>query len=335
MDRETELGLVRRAYAKEIVATSGIPDARVEMAFAEVRREDFLGPGPWSIIGWRGDWHGDYIPTPSADPAYLYLDHVVGILPQRHLNNGQPSLHAKLLAHAGPQEGDHVVHVGTGTGYYTAIMAHLVGRSGKVTAIELDPGLAARARVNLSSYPNVSVICGNGAAVPFDAADVIYVNAGATRPAGTWLDGLSDGGRLILPLTTNKGFTDNNPPVPIERRGAVFRIERRSSEFLARWISPVAIFPCEGARDALSAAALAEAFERGGWRQVTRLRRGNDVPEDRCWLRAPGWCLTHELPPNSRTLEAMGIAVGTSITGRPPHRTVRAAFPHTAPTSGG
>src|SRR6516165_12384112 len=105
MDRETELGLVRRAYAKEIVAASGIPDARVETAFAEVRREDFLGPGPWSIIGWRDDWRGDYIPTPSADPAYLYLDHVVGILPERHLNNGQLSLHAKLLAHAGPRGG--------------------------------------------------------------------------------------------------------------------------------------------------------------------------------------------------------------------------------------
>ena len=206
VDREQELGLVRRAYAKEIVATSGIPDARVESAFAEVRREDFLGPGPWSIIGWRGDWLGDYIPTPSADPAYLYLDHVVGILPERHLNNGQPSLHAKLLAHAGPQEGNHVVHIGAGTGYYTAIMAHLVGRSGKLTAIELDSGLAARARVNLSSYPNVSVICGNGAAAPVDAADVIYVNAGATRPAEAWLDGLSEGGRLILPLTTNRAY---------------------------------------------------------------------------------------------------------------------------------
>src|SRR5208282_6634534 len=136
MDRETELGLVRRAYAKEIVSTSGIPDARVETAFAEVRREDFLDPEPLLVIGERGD----YVPTPSADPAYLYLDHVVGILTERHLNNGQPSLHAKLLAHAGPREEDHVAHVGAGTGYYTtAIMAHLVGRSGKVTAIELDP----------------------------------------------------------------------------------------------------------------------------------------------------------------------------------------------------
>jgi protein-L-isoaspartate(D-aspartate) O-methyltransferase len=290
MDRETELGLVRRAYAKEIVATSGIPDARVEMAFAEVRREDFLDPGPWSIIGARGD----YIPTPSADPAYLYLDHVIAILPQRHLNNGQPSLHARLLAHAGLREGDHAVHVGPG--HYTAIMARLVGSGGRVTAIELDPGLAACARINLSSYLNVRVICGDGTVAPFDAADVIYVNAGATRPAEAWLDGLSEGGRLILLLTTNRGFTRNDPPWRSERRGAVFRIERRSSEFLARWISAVAIFPCEGARDPLSEAALAEAFAKGGWQQVTGLSRSNDVPEDRCWVRAPGWCLTSDFP---------------------------------------
>ena len=297
MDRETELGLVRRAYAREIMAAAGISDPRIETAFAEVRREDFLGPGPWSIIGLRGD----YIPTPSADPAYLYLDHVVGILPERHLNNGQPSLHALLLASCAPQEGDHLVHVGAGTGYYTAIMAHLVGRSGKVTAIELDPGLAARARVNLASYPNVRMVCGNGAVVPFDCAEVIYVNAGATRPADPWLNGLSEGGRLILPLTTNQGFARNAPPVPIERRGAVFRIERRSTEYRARWISPIAIFPCEGARDPLSEAALTRAFEKGGWEEVTGLCRGDAVPEDRCWLHAPGWSLTRDSPSSGRS----------------------------------
>ncbi len=37
----------------------------------------------------------------------------------------------------------------------------------------------------------------------FDLADVIYVNAGATRPADIWLDRLNDGGRLVLPLTTD------------------------------------------------------------------------------------------------------------------------------------
>src|SRR5437868_1458602 len=36
-------------------------------------------------------------------------------------------------------------------------------------------------------------------------------------------------------------------------------------------------------------------------------------------------------PGYSSTSKGAGIAVGTPITGRPPHRTVRAAFPHTAP----
>jgi protein-L-isoaspartate(D-aspartate) O-methyltransferase len=292
MDREQELALVRRAYAKEIVEISRVPDAGVEKAFAEIRREDFLEPGPWLVVGDRGD----YVPTPSADPAYLYLDHVVAILPRRHLNNGQPSLHAKLLAHAGLRASEHVVHIGAGTGYYTAIMAHQVGSSGRVTAIELDPDLAARAWENLASYSNVQVLCGNGAVTPFDAADVIYVNAGATRPAEAWLDGLAEGGRLILPLTTSRGFTRNDPPVPIKRRGAVFRIERRSSEFLARWLCPVAIFPCEGARDAPSETALAKALAKGGWNDVTRLCRRDDLAEDRCWLRAPGWCLARDFP---------------------------------------
>jgi protein-L-isoaspartate(D-aspartate) O-methyltransferase len=41
----------------------------------------------------------------SADPVYLYTDDVIGILPERHLNNGQPSLHAVLIASAAPANG--------------------------------------------------------------------------------------------------------------------------------------------------------------------------------------------------------------------------------------
>jgi protein-L-isoaspartate(D-aspartate) O-methyltransferase len=217
----------------------------------------------------------------------------VQIIAERHLNNGQPSAHAKWIASASIKPGEHVVHVGTGTGYYTAIMSHLAGPSGEVTGIELDADLAARAKENLSSFANVRIVNGNGAAIPFEAADVIYVNAGVTRPADLWLDALTDGGRLILPLTTNEGFLANDP-ANVQRRGAVFRIERRTPEFLAQWVSPVAIIPCEGARDETSEAALAEAFKNGGWERVTRLYRNEDVPEERCWLRAPGWCLAYD-----------------------------------------
>jgi protein-L-isoaspartate(D-aspartate) O-methyltransferase len=85
----------------------------------------------------------------------------------------------------------------------------------------------------------------------------------------------------------------NDPPEPIERRGAVFRIERRGGEFPAEWVSPVAIISCEGGRDSASEAALAAAFKKGGWKDVTRLDRRDDLPDARCWLRAPGWCLAY------------------------------------------
>lgn len=293
MDDEVRLSIVRKAFAQRLSFVLGL-DPRLEAALASVRREDFLEQGPWLTYLWRHKRQGEYIGTPSADPAWLYIDNIFAILPERHLNNGQPSAHAKLIGEAAIREGEHVVHVGSGTGYYTAIMAELAGPSGKVTAIELEPDLAERARRNLASaWPNVRVVQGDGGAVPIAGADVIYVNAGATRPAASWLDGLQDGGRLIVPLTTDKGFISNDPPVPIHKRGAVFRIERRGGDYLARWLSPMAIFPCESARDPHSEAALARALDKGGWKRVTRLYRNEEIPEDRCWLSAPGWALAY------------------------------------------
>lgn len=283
-----ELKIVRRAYAKQITAAVGVADERVEAAFAEVPREDFLGPGPWPIFRMRKA----YVPTPTADPVYLYTDEIVGIIPERRINNGQPSLHAILLSQAAPRAGEHIVHVGAGTGYYSAIMAKLVAASGKVTAIEFEPDLAARAKANLAPHRNVSAVQGDGSSVAFDSADVIYVNAGATRPADIWLDRLNDGGRLILPLTTDLGFSSSNWS-NMHLRGAVFLVTRRGGELHARWISPVAIFPCEGMRDAESEKALAAAFESGEHKKVTRLYRNDEVPAERCWVRAPGWCLAY------------------------------------------
>lgn len=283
-----ELKIIRRAYAMQIAAAAGIADEPVEDAFATVPREDYLGPGPWPVLRWQEA----YTPTPTADPVYLYTDSLVGILPERHINNGQPSLHAFLLSQSATREGEHIVHVGAGVGYYSAIMAQLVGPSGKVTAIEYDPELAERARANLAGYSNVCVIQGDGSKVDFESADLIYVNAGATKPADIWLDRLKEGGRLILPLTTEKGFSSDWSKIQLH--GAVFLITCEAETFWARWISPVAIFPCEGMRDAASEKALARAFESGDYKRVARLYRTDDIPTERCWLRAPGWSLTYD-----------------------------------------
>jgi protein-L-isoaspartate(D-aspartate) O-methyltransferase len=288
---EAELSIIRAAYAKQILAAAGVVDARLEAALSATRREDFLGPGPWPILRrFEGRW---YVPTPDADPVYLYTNDLVGVVPERHINNGQPSLHAHLIHQAAPAAGEHVVHVGTGTGYYTAILAHLAGPSGRVTGIEYDPELAARAKANFARYPNVEIVEGDGALVAFDAADVIYVNAGCTRPAESWLDRLADGGRLILPMTSDQGFGAKSPE-RMASAGAVFRIERRGKDYLASWISPVAIFPCAGNRDESSERALAKAFAKGGWQQVTRLYRHRKIPAKRCWLQGAGWCLAYD-----------------------------------------
>jgi len=287
-----ELSIVRRAYAKHVLATAGVIDLRLEAAFAEIKREDFLGTGPWQMLRLtRG-----YGATPDDDPVYLYVDQVVGLVPARRINNGQPSLHAMLIAAARIAEGEHIVHVGAGTGYYTAIMAQLAGAAGRVTAIECDPELAARARECLRTCPTATLLQTDGASTPIDPADVIYVNAGVTHPANVWLDALREGGRLITPLTADANF----PTAPAAfdmskamRSGVYFLIQRRGETFEARGLLPTLIIPAEGAgRDAESEAALAAALEKGGWNRVTRLVRGDSLGGDQCWLQGRGWYLS-------------------------------------------
>jgi len=286
MDRDAELAAVRAAYARKTLEIAKVDDPALQTAFAAVRREDFLGPGPWPLFRF-GD---GYEPTTSDDPRHLYTNDLFGILPERGLNNGQPSLHAALLHRAGVRPGEHVVHVGAGVGYYTAIMAELVGSAGRVTGIEFDPALAARARANFTAWPNVEILAGDGATVPFAPADVIYVNAGATRPAEAWLDGLKDGGRLILPLTVSR-VAGPGGAMAAANVGGVLRIARQGGDYAATWISPVTIFPCAGNRDEVAERVLAEAMGKSETRQVTRLRRDAHAPDADCLAHGDGWCL--------------------------------------------
>jgi protein-L-isoaspartate(D-aspartate) O-methyltransferase len=120
---ESELAAVRRAYAKQIVFAADVADPRIEAALANVRRENFLEPGPWPIMQpMRG-----YRMTPDDNPVYLYQDVLVGIVPEKGLNNGQPSFLIFLISLGRPVEGERVVHIGAGQGYYTAVIAELVG----------------------------------------------------------------------------------------------------------------------------------------------------------------------------------------------------------------
>ncbi len=150
---ESDLAALRRAYAKQIMAEAGVDDSRLEQAFATVKREDYVGPGPRQILRFPGG----YYTTPSDDPIYLNQNRLIALDADKGLNNGEPSFLAFLISLGRITEGDHVVHVGAGVGYYTAMMAELAGPNGSVHAIEYEPELADKAAQNLSHYTQVRV----------------------------------------------------------------------------------------------------------------------------------------------------------------------------------
>jgi protein-L-isoaspartate(D-aspartate) O-methyltransferase len=265
----------RRFFARLVTAKANVSSTRVQEAFATVERERYAGPGPWKIFTPQG-----YIDTPNADPIFLYQDVLVGLSTDRAINNGEPSLHARCLAAADPNPGERVVHVGAGAGYYTAILATLVGAEGRVTAYEIEPDLAETAKLNLTGYSNIQVLAKSAIGTKLPDADIVYVNAGATHPPSEWLDALCLGGRLIMPLTA------------IDLRGFMLLITALGDQrFAAEVICSAGFIPCIGARDDVAARELARALARGDSSDVRSLRRG-DAPDNSVWLTGVGWWLS-------------------------------------------
>lgn len=289
MERETpvdDLGACRRSYAEKVCATAGVADTALVEAFATVPRERFLGPGPWSIVVPDHQPRSDpYELTPSDDPAWLYADVLVAVDRRRNLNNGHPSSLALWIAALELRPGESVVHVGAGVGYFTALLAEIVGPTGRVTAIEIDADLAARATANLADRPWVEVVHGDGSQVP--AFDAMLVSAGCTAPRDAWLDGMAEGGRLLVPLTFQR------PPMP--STGILVRIRRIGGRYPADCISRVGIYDCDGAREAEGDAAvraLVSTMEAEGIPPVRSLVRSTHEKVASCLIHTRSCCLS-------------------------------------------
>ncbi len=266
----------RSFFAQLITASVGVPGGkgRLADAFAATPRERFVGPGPWRVFTAAG-----YVETPTDDPAFLYQDITVALEAEGPINNGQPTLHALCLNTLNVQEGETAVHVGAGTGYYTAVLARLAGPAGAVFAYEIEERLALRATANLADLPQASVQSRSGVDGPLPECDVVYVSAGATAPMDAWLDALRPGGRLLFPLT------------PAQGAGGLLLVTRSEGErFAARILGRVMFIPCVGARDEETAEKLTAAFNRGDIQRVQSLRRGTP-PDDTCWVAGNGWWL--------------------------------------------
>jgi protein-L-isoaspartate(D-aspartate) O-methyltransferase len=275
-----DIATARRHYADELRYVAGVRSAAVTEAFAAVPRERFLGPGPWQICSGPGP--DKYWQSESADPSCVYHNVVIGLISERGLNNGQPSFWAGNFDQLDVAPGKSVLHLGCGTGYFTAILAELVGPSGRVTVVELEENLAAKARENLALWPHVSVIAGDGSRHAAAEVDIIVVNAGATHPLPIWFEALPPGGQLLVPLTTDHGW------------GQLLVVTRRhdAASFAARFIGAVGIFNFEGARDPDAGKRLAAALMGRDAATVQSLRRDPHEAEESCWLHAPDFCLS-------------------------------------------
>ncbi len=266
----------RQFFAKLITANAGIaPGSDLEAALASTPREEFVGPPPWKIFTRSG-----YVESPTDDPALLYQDVVVSLGGEGPFNNGQPTLHAFCLAALDVKRGERVVHVGAGTGYYTTLLAKLVGETGVVDAYEIEPEFARRATKNLAEFSYAAVHDRSGTEGSLPECDVLYVSAGATGPLDVWLDALRSKGRLLFPMTAADGA------------GAMLLITKQEDGgFAARFLLQAQFVPCVGARDEGTAQRLSEAFHNSGWAKVKSLYR-NDAVDESCWFSGDGWWLS-------------------------------------------
>lgn len=186
------------SYAQEICRglTGGNADL-VRQAFAEVRKEDFLFAPPWTAIGSYPGWAGGIRKTSHVRD--LYHDVLIALLPDENINTGQPSMWAGIFHWSDLRPGMRVFQSGAGLGYFTAILAHIVGAQGRVWYEEPHPLLTRKCADNLAPFPNVARTYGG------EALDRIYVCYGTTSIAGLLLDRLVVNGRAIVPLTDEQG----------------------------------------------------------------------------------------------------------------------------------
>jgi protein-L-isoaspartate(D-aspartate) O-methyltransferase len=290
---EARLQRLRQAYADELTQLAPISYAPLQTAFATVPRERFVGPGPWTTFsaGLQSAL------TPDDDPAHIYRNVLVSLDAAKKLNNGEPKFWAVLFERLRPAAGERAIHVGAGTGYYTAIIAEMVGPEGRVTGIEFEPDLAAKARDNLAPWPNAALLAGDGMALAQGAADVIVASCGLDQVPLRWIRMLNDGGRLLIPLTTTMDEW------PGGGWGVNLMVTRHGERFAAEFVGTVGIYHCMSGRTEAAGAALKAAFEGlradvvagRPLRRVSSLRLSG-APDGSCWLAGEGWWLSTASP---------------------------------------
>jgi protein-L-isoaspartate(D-aspartate) O-methyltransferase len=143
----------------------------------------------------------DYLPRRARSRAAYD-----GPIPLGHgSTNSQPRTVEAMLGLLGVRRGDRVLDVGAGSGWTTALLAHLAGPSGAVLGLELEPAIAAWGAENVrragrpwaTLEPAVPGVLGDPARAPYDR---ILVSADADGLPQELVDQLAEGGRMVVPV---------------------------------------------------------------------------------------------------------------------------------------
>lgn len=158
---------------------------RIETALKLVSPEAFVPPEASEL--------------PGADmPVILKRLHGLPVV-----SFSQPSLVKALLALADLRIGQSVLEIGTGSGYLTALIAHLIGPSGHLISFEIDGDSAHAANRRLRDQKlDAQIIVGDGTTDPRRPAtfDVIIATASVSEIPDAWATTLKTGGWLIAPV---------------------------------------------------------------------------------------------------------------------------------------
>ena len=277
----------RRFYAEEIRLAGSVKSVTLVEAFALVPREKYLGPGPWRFPAMdMALGAAAYLSSEDADPRHVYHNVAIALDVSRELNNGQPGSLARWMDEMELRNGERVYHLGCGVGYYTAILAEVVGEKGRVVASEVDGELAARARENLAGYANVSMLQGDGAGVDPGECDAMLINAGVTHPHPGWLEHMAVGGRMIVPLTVPLGANLG--------KGMMVKIRREAAGYAARVVTFVAIYSCSSVRDPQLEVLLGKAMTSGMLFQLRSVRLDSHACGPSCLVHGGEICLSAE-----------------------------------------
>ena len=275
----------RSFYAEEIQFAANLTSPALIAALTRVPRERFLGPGPWHVaIPDVATGAVQYMVTPDDDPRRVYHNVTIALDRTRNLTNGQPGTLATYINALDLAPGNRVYHMGAGAGYYTAIIAEVVGPSGAVVASEVHPDLGPIAQMNLSDRPNVAVYAGDGMAFDPDECDAMLINAGVTHPLPLWLDRLRPGGRLVLPITVTMA--------PNLGKGVMMKITRQPNGYAARIVTFVAIYSSTSGRDPQREAVLGKSLATGALMKVKSVRRDQHDGDESCAVHGDEVCLS-------------------------------------------